>query len=430
MTAWRRTAALAVLAWSLASCERREILSVDPEDAPGATAATLEALLGPTDLIQWIDTVFSGYASPRISPFLLVEEGSAQLTSRGLIRFDNIQDSVFGLGAASAALRFDSARLVLTVDTLRTRLATGGSTLRLMALDQEWDVRTASWDFAVDSVGASVPWVAGPGGTLGESLAEIVVDEETDSVVFDFGTASDSLLRAWNDTMLPNPGLALVVGDSGRLALQLPRLRYLIVPELQPDTTFLLSSFAVRTYIFDRAPPTVAAGQLRLGGVQGWRTFIEMVIPDSIPVVGSSVKARLRGSTVSKAELILTSPGRPAEPFAAERPFFLIAFRLVDDFRVFGPKTPVGTLVTNSVVELVPDSLAVDPTLAIDLTSRIRSFAEVPAPTVPLPVRLVVRVTEEAGNFGFWEFGGVGGDPALEPVLRIVFTPPTDFRLP
>ncbi len=430
MTVWRRAAALAILSGSLAACERQEILSVDPVDAPGPSAATLEALLGPADLNQWVDTVFSGFASPQISPFLRVEERSAQLTSRGLIRFENIQTSVFGLDTVSSALRFDSARVVLTVDTLRTRLATGGSTLRLMALGQEWDVRTANWDFAVDSSGANVPWVAGPGGTLGQPLGETVVDEETDSVVFDLGTASDSLIRAWNDTTQANPGLALVAGDSGRLALQVPRLRYVVVPELQPDTAFSLSAFAVSTYIFDPAPPPVAAGQLRLGGVLGWRTFVELVLPDSIPVLGSTAKARLRGSTVSKAELILTSPGRPVEPFAAEQPFFLIAFRLVDDFRVFGPKTPVGAAVTTSVVELVPDSLAVDPALAIDLTSRIRSYAEVSAGTAPLPVRLVIRTTEEGGNFGFWEFGGVGGDPALEPVLRIVFTPPTDFRLP
>ena len=36
----------------------------------------------------------------------------------------------------------------------------------------------------------------------------------------------------------------------------------------------------------------------------------------------------------------------------------------------------------------------------------------------------------EAATIGFWEFGGAGGDPAFMPFLRIVFTPPVDFRLP
>ncbi len=429
MTAWRRATALAILATSLAACEREEILSVDPGDAPGTAAATLEALLGPSDINQWVDTVFPGFASARNSAFLLLEEGTPTLTSRGLMRFTNIQDSVFAFDTTSAALRFDSARVVVSVDTLRTRLATGGTTLRLVALEQEWDVRTATWEFAVDSPGASVPWAGGPGGTLGQSLGETVVDEEADSVVFDLGTASDSLIRAWNDTTLANPGLALVVGDSGRLALQVPRLRYAIVPEIQPDTTFTLSAFAVRTYIFDQVPPPVAPGRLRIGGVQGWRSFTELILPDSVPVSGSTGKARLRGATVNKAELLLTSADRPAEPFAAEQPFFLIAFRLGDDFRVFGPKTPVGAVIANSVVRLAPDSLVADPVLALDITARVRAWAAVPANTVPLPIRLVIRATEEASNFGFWELGSAR-DPALAPVLRIVFTPATDFRLP
>ncbi len=427
MTVWRCATALAILSVSLVACERQEILSVDPEDAPGTSAATLETLLSPSDIGQWVDTVFPGFAGPRNSAFLLIDGGSALLTSRGLFRFENVQDSVFGFDTTSAALRFDSARVVLSVDTLRTRLATGGTMLRLLALEQEWDVRTANWEFAVDSPGAQVPWLGGPGGSLGQQLGETVVDEEMDSIIFELGAASDSLIRAWNDTMLANPGLALVVGDSGRLALRVPRLRYAIVPEIRPDTAFTLSSFAVRTYIFDQNPPPVAAGRIRVGGVQGWRSFTEFVLPDSVPVTGG--QAALRGATINKAELLLTSPGRPAPPFAAEQPFFLIAFRLVDDFRVFGPKTPVGLAITNSVGEVVPDSLDADPVLAIDITTRVRSWSGVPADSVPLPIRLVIRSTDEATDFGYWEFGGVR-DPAVAPVLRIVFTPPTDFRLP
>ncbi len=429
MTGWRRATALAILSVSLAACQREEILSVDPEDAPGTSAPTLEALLGPSDITTWVDTVFSGFASPLTSSFLLIDEGTPTLTSRGLFRFQNVQDSVFTFDTTSAALRFDSARVVLNLDTLRTRLATGGTTLRLLAMDQEWDVRTATWEFAVDSPGARIAWTGGPGGTLGQQFGEALIDEETDSIVFDLGAASDSLIRAWNDTTLANPGFALVVGDSGRLALRVPRLRYAIVPVLDPDTTFTLSAFAARTYIFDRMPPALPAGRVRVGGVQGWRWFTELTLPDSIPVSGTTARALLRGASINKAELLLTSPGRPADPFAAEQPFFLIALRLVDDFRVFGPKTPVGAAITNSVVQLAPDSLDVDPVLAIDVTTRIRSWATVPAGTVPLPIRLVIRSTEEASNFGYWELGGAG-EPAIAPILRIVFTPPTDFKLP
>ncbi len=430
MTVRRRFVALAGLFLTLAACQREELLSVDPGEAPGEAAPTAEAVLGPAELGAWLDTVFPGFARPAISPFLLIEEGTGRLTSRGLLRFDNVADSVLAFDTLSAAVRYDSARLVLAVDTLRTRLAAGGTTLRLLVLEQEWDARSATWELAVDSGGTRVPWVSGPGGALGQSLAEAVVDEESDSVVFDLGALSDSILQAWTDTTQVNSGLALAVADSGRLSVGPPALRYLAVPEVEPDTALPFSTGAVRTYIFDRASPPVAAGVLRVGGVDGWRTFAELNLPDSATAAASGERFRLRGAAVSKAELVLVSRAPPAEPFRAEQPFFGVVFRLVDDFRVFGPKTPVGDAIAASVTQVQPDSLSSGSSLGMDITRRIQDWAVIPADSTPPPVRLVIRAADEAANFGYWEFGAADGDPAFIPQLRIVFTPATEFSLP
>ncbi len=297
-------------------------------------------------------------------------------------------------------------------------------------LEQEWDARSATWELAVDSGGTRVPWVSGPGGALGQSLAEAVVDEESDSVVFDLGALSDSILGGWVDDAQVNTGLALVVGDSGRLALSAPRLSYLIVPEIRPDTGITISSVAARTYIFDRASAPVAAGVLRVGGVDGWRTFAELILPDSATAAASGERFRLRGAAVSKAELVLVSRAPPAEPFRAEQPFFGVVFRLVDDFRVFGPKTPVGDAIAASVTQVQPDSLSAGSSLRMDITRRIQDWAVIPADSTPPPVRLVIRAANEGANFGYWEFGAADGDPAFTPQLRIVFTPATEFSLP
>ncbi len=120
----------------------------------------------------------------------------------------------------------------------------------------------------------------------------------------------------------------------------------------------------------------------------------------------------------------------PAEPFRAEQPFFSVAFRLVDDFRVFGPKTPVGDLIGASLSQVQPDSLSSGSTFSLDITRRVQEWAAIPADSTPPPVRLVIRSTDEATNFGYWEFGAADGDPAFAPFLRIVFTPATDFSLP
>lgn len=414
---------------ALVGCERDELLSVDPGHGPGGSAATVEVLVDANQLEGWADTIFSGFSSASAAAFLWVEDGTGDLVSRGLIRFAFIEDTVTVVGGKSGALRFDSARVILSVDTLRTQLAEGGSTLQLRAVEQDWDHGSATWDYAIDSLGMREPWST-PGGALGEVLSEALLAEVTDSLVFELGELSDSLIRLWNDTTQLNTGMAVVVADSGRLALTSPQMHYQLVPEEAPDTSYTLAVFATAgTFIFDRGPVGLATDVLRVGGVQGWRTFLEVFLPDSLTVEGAPTKLALRGATVNRAELVLTSLGPPEPPFAAEDAFTIYTYDLVDDYRVFGPKTPVGELIGESGVTVLPDTLQVGETLSIGITTRLQQWAE-SAPGSSALLRIVIRALPEPATFGFWEFGAADGDPASVPQLRIVFTPQTEFVLP
>ncbi len=422
---------LIALALGLAACAREEILSVDAEEAPGESAPTVEVLLGPADLLDWNDTVFAGFVGPSNASFLLVEEGSATLTSRGLLRFESIQDSVSIGGEVSTALRFDSARVVFGVDSLRTALSGGGTTLQLRGVEQAWDGRSADWEFAVDTAGTSVPWSAGPGGSLGDVLSEVTLTELVDTVEFELGAASDSLIRLWADTAQVNTGVALVVADTGRVALSLPQLHYNLVPESQPDTAVQLIAFATAgTYLFDGPGVGISAGVLRLGGIDGWRSYVELLLPDSATPSGSGSRQFLRGATVNKAELVLASLPPPSTPLAAEQAFFISAFEVAGDFLSFGPKTPVGSLIVTSLKNIDPDSLASGTAFAIDLTQELQEWAAVPADSAAPPIRIAIRAVNEGANFGFWEFGAADGELAFRPTLRVIFTRPTDFVLP
>lgn len=425
----------------LLACQREELVSVDPDEAPGVSTPTLEVLLLPQDVRSWVDTVFSGFSAPSGATFVLAEDGSPDLTGRGLVRFRApIQDSVFAFDSVSAAERFDSLRFELDVDTVRTILASTGTTLQLRAVLDEWDNRTANWELAVDSPGVSIPWSTGQGGALGDVLSEVVLESDDDTIaIFDLTAFSDSLLRLWNDSSQANTGLAVVVADSGHVVMGIPRLRYNIIPEAAPDTAFevrcpsttsVFYCFPLKTFIFDRSAVPPSQGVLRLAGIDGWRSFSEISIPDSIPVEGYPDPVPLRGSTINRAELYLTSLDPPTPPFAAEDDFAATAFELVDDFSLLGAKTPVGGQVREALFEIDPTSLGADSLLVANITSLVQQWASVPRDSVALPVRFVVRAQVEGTTFGYWDFGAVGGDPTRVPYLRVIFTPRAVFAFP
>jgi hypothetical protein len=430
---------LAIAALVLTACERDEIVNVDPEAAPGPSSPTLETLLDTSVLSDWADTAFGGFTGAGVTSYIQVVGGAPVGTTRGLAQYNNVEVEVRIPGFISEVETYDSARVVIGVDSTQTFLpAAEMMILRLVEVQQEWDV-SATWEFAVDTPGVAVPWAGGPGGSLGptilaeDTLALVVVDTTTempDSLVFWLGEASDSLLKLWADSLEVNTGLAVVVADSGNTRLFGARLAYNMIPVDNPDTAVAASSFATaETFIFDPTGTENIEGILRVGGVEGWRTYTQFVIPDSVPVLGSTELYPLRGSTINKAELLLVSVGQRPSPFKAEDAFQTSTYALADDFLVFGPKTPLGNFVRAGDVIVFPDSIAVGDTVRVELTLLVEDWSEASLDSIPL-LRFLIRPTSAAATFGFWEFGAIDGDPAFAPSLRVVFTTPVGFRLP
>lgn len=411
-------------------CGTDEIISIDPGDAPGRSATSVESILDRATVTSWLDTVFTGFTGPADAGFVRLEEGTGPLVSRGLVRFRNFPDSVLLFDTISAIQRFDSAFLVIGVDSQASALTGAGTRVQLRVVEEPWEVRSATWELRVDTFGVRLPWSA-PGGVFGELLDEVTVTAETDSIVFSLGARTDSLIRAWRDTSRVNTGLAWTVADSGRVVALAPRLRYGAVPELDPDTTVsLVESSSERTFIFDPPPPPVPDGTLRVGGVRGARAYLEIDLPDSVVVRGEEGRVSLRGSTVSRAELVLTSRAQPAAPFGAIGDFGIGAVELKGSPAIFGGKAPVGDPISGSERTIGPDSLSAGSTLRLNVTSIVQEWASTPGDSVPFPIRVAVRGRPEAASFGFWEFGSSEAAPNRRPFLRIVFTPSTDFGVP
>ena len=420
------------LALLFAACTRDEIVNVEPGNAPGESAETVESLISTSGLSDWIDTVFFGFSDADGASFTISAAGAA-LASRALIRFGSVPSDVFVRDTFSDIVSYDSTKLILPLDTARSMPASGGTTLRLVSVSEEWDAGSADWQFAIDSLGVAVPWSV-PGGAFGDVLAEAVADTGDLEIVFDLAAISDSLLQAWADTTRQNNGVAVVAVDSGRITATLPRITFLAVPEADPDSMIALEqSPSERTFIFDPPAPLPPAGALRLGGIDGWRIYTQLLIPDSIEVSGGGGRLSIAGAQVQRAELILHALAPPPAPFTAEAPFGGGANRLADDFTVLGAKTPLAEPIIGSNFTLDPDSLEVGSTVRIDLTGRLQQVADSLdrfGMTIQPKIRIGVRALPEAGTFGYWEFGSSEGDPALAPVIRIVFTPDTEFGLP
>ncbi|HSG82756.1 MAG TPA: hypothetical protein VLC48_10920, partial [Gemmatimonadota bacterium] len=127
----KKLLSVAMIATALAACERGGEVIVEPGEAPGAGAETRETVLGVDAVDSWIDSSFIGFAKPENATFLRIEENTSLLVSRGLVKFGFIEDTVFADDTLSSTLRFDSARVVFTLDSTRTELSSAGTTVQL-----------------------------------------------------------------------------------------------------------------------------------------------------------------------------------------------------------------------------------------------------------------------------------------------------------
>ncbi|MGH7545067.1 MAG: hypothetical protein ACREKI_02680 [Gemmatimonadota bacterium] len=435
---------LLVLA-ATATCVDRDLASTDPSNPPGEGAATVEVRLDVADLgtSDGFDTTLVGFAHPPSVGRLVVAD-SGGFRSRTLLRFSTLGLQVFIGDTLHDPVEFSNGRFIVRLDSALSSVPSG-AILSLYDAEQIFDARSATWTFAVDTPGVSTSWSV-PGGVLGAPIASdtFAANAETDTVVvqgdtlvgalvLQLGAATDSLVHAWRDTLNPHPGLVLALEAATDLYLEvaIPALAMDVRYDLSADTTLppdtiLPSSHVpdVRTFIFD--PPVPDPGtSLAVAGLPAARSYVEVRLPESLLVDGTL--RPLLGSAINRAELWLTSRPLPA-PLRSRRSIPVRTFVVTDDVRTFGPKTPLGAEIVEGRASVVPDSLPDGERFVVGLTSIVRLWASTPPDSTPLPIRFVIRADPEAIGLGNWTFAG-SGQPG-GPVLRIVFTPPTDFELP
>lgn len=362
---------------------------------------------------------------------------SDSLDARAIVRFGgyprsaSVQDTL-GVIRTDTVLTFLGADLVVLLDSLN--YAPQGEPIPFRALAMEggdWHGGSASWDFAVDTVGDRRPWVQA-GAAPARFLAQREwVPSEGDTVVIRLDSAA---VAAWRDTTDLSRGLRLDAGLRGsRARVRTVTLRLDARPSVNPDTLIRLAvSPSALSFVY--APvPDPPTGELRVGGAPAWRTFFRISLPSRIeapdPLCAQlACPVEVKPESVVFASLDLRSRRAP------------VAFQPVDSLSVDVrpvldparfPRSPLGNSFLPFGQVVAPEWFGSQPgrTVSVPVTTFVRDLVrgETTAGNAP-PQALALLSPLEPLAFEFTPFEGPGTDGA--PRLRILLTLMDGVRLP
>ena len=274
------------------------------------------------------------------------DAGERGLEAATLLRFGrypgfaSVTDTA-GTNRPDSSLTFLSGRIVARFDTLSSVLS-GPVEVTAHAITEPWDGISATWEFAVDTVGLRVPWSL-PGGGVVEEIGSGVWDPaEGDTLAIIVDSAR---IASWADTADLSRGVRLMTRVAGvRLQLRSALLWLETLPSINPDTTIqVLADTEATTFIYDPIP-RAPDNSLRVGGAPAWRTVLDLDPPRMLhgppelcDALGCPVE--ISPEQISYAGLRLTT--------FAESPAFAPSDTLTMDIRTVTvpdilPKSPLG----------------------------------------------------------------------------------------
>lgn len=416
----KRLFLLASVILVVGSCTEDSLVGVDPDTAPGQSQETLEVSVNVSDLPMWMDTTYVGFAVPSTSGIKMVVADSP-LTARLMGRFSTLPDSIFVDTSRVAIESMEAARFRILVDSLSGSVVPAtGAELRIHALSRGFDEREATWTEARNGE----PWST-PGGDLGELLGSLFLDSLVfnsleDTLFVPVIVDTDSLLSAWRSAEGETGYVLSTVVDGTKLIIRSLALVFDVQAAGQDTLIPVVRGPDPSTFIFEPENPE-PVNALRLGGLPAARSYLHFALPETLDGVP------LRGSRINRATLIITSLGTPPAPFAKTDTAFAGLIELLADPFEFGEKTPVGASI-GGFIELDAENLAAGGQQEINITSLIQVWAAASPDSMP-ELNLGIRAVPEGEDITFWEFGD-GDDPANEPRIELLVTPPTRFDIP
>ena len=434
---WPGAALLAAAA--LVACDDELPTSVDGDLIP-VDPVTVEVRI-PWSAFASDLAVWGGYGSPRqLGHGILARDFEGTLDARTLARFTTIprvasvRDTT-GTVRPDSALTYVGGRLLLRFDTLAST-ADAPVTVSAGRTLHRWDVSSATWELAVDTLGVQDPWPEEGGGPVAPMGTAAWDPAEGDSALVELDSA---MVAALTDTADVERGIRLSLETPGeRLQVSGVSLRLDARPSINPDTVVQLTAIDRElTFIYAPFPEPPPEG-VRVGGVPAWRTTFGVRLPETLsgpPALCAAVGCplRLTPEAVSHAELVLTT--RPTSP-AAFQPTDTVR---LDVRAVLAPerlpKAPLGGSflaslgLTGAPIPASAFAAGGARTVAVPLTPFVRALVdEVEEGEDPPPSTLALLSVFEPISISFASFVGPG--EAGEPYLRLLVTASDPVELP
>lgn len=368
-------------------CGCQELLPVVESPDLVKSGFAIELVL-PFDEFATGARVYGGYgrASDLVGGFVAHEfgaqrEGGQGLEAATLMRFGRYPRVVQVLDTTGtlrpdSSLTFLGGHILARFDTIGS-VHDGPVEIVAHALTEPWDGISATWEYAVDTIGHRVAWSRLGGGVV-EDIGSVEWDPETgDSIRIQVDSAR---IAAWADTTDMGRGVRLTTTTPGvRLRIASSFIRLDTRPSLNPDTILQVPSGSELTTFIYAPVPSQPRKTLRVGGAPAWRTVLELDVPSVLggpeelcDAVGCP--AEITEEHVSFAALRLTT--RVGARAFAPSDTLSIDLRsvLAPDFL---PKSPLGPSRLGFAGKLVPHELFEPPAgevLELVVTSLVRDL--------------------------------------------------------
>ena len=389
---------------------------------------TLEVLLPFEDFVQQSSTL-GGYGSSSDFGSGVVAKEFQGFTAKTIMRFSSYPESL-ELQGASSGLKFIGGRVVLSFDSVQGPVNEAIS-LEISATQQAWDVKTVTWDVAVDTVGDRTTWVqAGAESSIVLASGDLNSHLAGDDSVTTFASISmdvdSATVAAWG-LGSSSQGMVVASTDSGTsLNLWDAQLVLKAVPFSNPDTIIEVPVPVSDLSFITNPLPVTPEGWLRVGGLPSWRSVMTIKLPEqvegSIEICGKiGCLFDVAKSQLNLAELILrtreTELGyRPTRPLGIQIRSVLSPSLL--------PKSPLGDPIgALQGVTIQPEffSGSEGETAIFSLTDLLEFDSDELSGMFPSET-IVLLSNNEGSTVNFASFQGSGSSGS--PTLRLLLTVP------
>lgn len=422
------------------ACADEDPTGLGPDLLPG-DVNTFELLLDPSTFLV-NDTTVGGFTDASDAGFILVaREFGGDLNANALLRFGALPTSVTyedeeGVSRTDNDPTFIGGSLVLHLDSMAMS-APGAATVRLSTLGQNWNPGDATWNVRrVNDDDVEQSW-SEPGGTPGDLSFDGEWDASADSVVIPVD--SQAVATIFDEDSGARGVLIRLMTDNSRFRLSNVQGNAVFHLEAIPSegpgdvVTTEVEPSGGRA-IFDAPEPDLAEGELRAGGLRGWRTVLQfnprldtLTVPVQCPGGQDGCEISLSESTISMAALVL-EPLPVPRAFEPEDTLALEPHLLLVSENVPPNRAPVGNQVASPHL-LEPGAFSAGGSLedvSIPLTSFIANLTgERSDDRGSPPSDLALISVPASSSVGYAAFGGARmpeGGGVVGPRLRILVT--------